>query len=71
MELWYCSACHQELEREELSREREPHGEWLLWSPCCHEAPIPEDEYDPTPYCHICGAMSKASCSCGPIARNH
>ena len=30
----------------------------------------PED-YDPTPWCHWCGAMTKDACHCGPIADNH
>lgn len=25
---------------------------------------------DPTPWCHICGAMTKAKCGCGPRAEN-
>ena len=28
------------------------------------------DNYDPTPYCSGCGAMTKAKCNCGPIADN-
>lgn len=26
---------------------------------------------DPTPWCHVCGAMSEKNCNCGPYARNH
>ena len=29
-----------------------------------------DDDYDPSPYCQYCGAMRKASCTCGPIAEN-
>ena len=29
-----------------------------------------EDD-DPTPWCHICGSMTKDGCDCGPIAENH
>jgi hypothetical protein len=29
------------------------------------------DDYDPTPWCHQCGAMTKAKCDCGPIADNN
>jgi Mg2+ and Co2+ transporter CorA len=25
---------------------------------------------DPTPWCHVCGAMKKDKCKCGPIADN-
>ncbi len=28
------------------------------------------DEYDPTPYCHVCGAKRKAHCNCGEVADN-
>lgn len=27
--------------------------------------------YDPTPWCHICGAREQKQCKCGPYARNH
>lgn len=27
------------------------------------------EEDDPTPWCHICGAMTRSRCKCGPIAR--
>ena len=26
--------------------------------------------FDPTPWCHWCGAMSKSSCHCAPAANN-
>lgn len=29
-----------------------------------------EDCIDPTPWCHVCGAMTKDRCDCGPIASN-
>ena len=28
------------------------------------------DNYDPTPWCHICGAMDQSNCNCGPYADN-
>jgi hypothetical protein len=28
-------------------------------------------DYDPTPYCSYCGAMSSRNCDCGPIAENN
>lgn len=30
-----------------------------------------EDNYDPTPWCHVCGAMEPRDCDCLPIARNN
>lgn len=30
-----------------------------------------DDAYDPTPWCHVCGAKEKNQCDCGPIAANH
>lgn len=32
---------------------------------------IEGQDYDPTPWCHCCGAMHKAGCACGPYASNH
>jgi len=32
-------------------------------------AKIVED--DPTPWCHVCGAMEQDKCDCGPYAANH
>ena len=29
------------------------------------------EEVDPTPWCHVCGSMTKSGCDCGPIAENH
>lgn len=29
------------------------------------------DDYDPTPWCHGCGAMTKDKCYCGPTAENN
>jgi len=29
------------------------------------------DDIDPTPWCHICGAMEKKDCDCGDYAANH
>ena len=30
---------------------------------------VPDDpNYDPTPYCAICGAMKSKDCKCGPIS---
>lgn len=29
------------------------------------------DDFDPTPYCHQCGAMQKKGCDCLPIAENN
>jgi hypothetical protein len=28
-------------------------------------------EYDPTPWCHCCGARKRENCHCGPIAENN
>ena len=28
-------------------------------------------EYDPTPLCHLCGAMEQAGCDCLPIVDNN
>jgi hypothetical protein len=28
-------------------------------------------DYDPSPYCQYCGAMTEAGCKCGPIVDNH
>lgn len=70
-EVWICSECHEELDYMDLKRIREPHGEYTLWTPCCNEAPIPEDEFDPTPYCSWCNARKPEQCDCGPIAENH
>jgi hypothetical protein len=25
---------------------------------------------DDTPWCHVCGAMEKPKCNCGPLAEN-
>jgi hypothetical protein len=30
-----------------------------------------EDNYDPTPWCHVCGAMEEKDCDCLPIAENN
>lgn len=39
------------------------------WNPCvCGEAGC--DDYDPTPWCSGCGAMTRKNCKCGPIADN-
>jgi hypothetical protein len=27
-------------------------------------------DYDPTPWCHVCGARKRENCHCGPIAEN-
>lgn len=32
--------------------------------------PAQTGDYDPTPWCHGCGSMTKAGCNCGPIAEN-
>jgi hypothetical protein len=29
------------------------------------------DNYDPSPWCHQCGAMTRSQCDCGPIADNN
>ena len=29
------------------------------------------NEKDPTPWCHICGAMTSRRCDCGPVAENN
>lgn len=29
-----------------------------------------EDNYDPTPWCHVCGAMEQKDCDCLPTAEN-
>lgn len=31
---------------------------------------IPEEDYDPTPYCAHCGAMKSENCHCGPISKD-
>ena len=38
----------------------------------CHEELLRQfdDSYDPTPWCHGCGAMKQADCHCGRIAKN-
>jgi hypothetical protein len=45
-----------------------------VWSnlPSAMRARIKEtvDNYDPTPWCHQCGAMRQVDCHCGPIADN-
>lgn len=28
-------------------------------------------EQDPTPWCHGCGAMTRDTCPCGPMAENN
>ena len=28
------------------------------------------EDYDPTPWCSACGAMTSKKCDCGPIAEN-
>jgi 3'-phosphoadenosine 5'-phosphosulfate sulfotransferase (PAPS reductase)/FAD synthetase len=33
----------------------------------CHA----RDEVDPTPWCHVCGAMEQSNCDCLPYAENH
>jgi hypothetical protein len=33
--------------------------------------PVHGTDYDPSPYCQYCGAMTEAGCKCGPIADNH
>jgi hypothetical protein len=30
-----------------------------------------EEDEDPTPWCHWCGARDQDQCDCGPIAANH
>lgn len=30
-----------------------------------------QEDYDPTPYCHSCYAMTQAKCNCGAIAENN
>ena len=39
--------------------------------PECREEKQYGDEYDPTPWCHWCGAVSIEDCDCGSIADNH
>jgi len=29
-----------------------------------------DEDFDPTPYCHGCGAMTAKECDCGPYAEN-
>lgn len=29
-----------------------------------------DEDYDPTPHCHICWSMTKAECKCPPPAEN-
>lgn len=40
----------------------------------CHECDswdfVLESDYDPTPWCHICGARKREQCHCGPLAKN-
>jgi hypothetical protein len=47
----------------------------MAWSqiPSYIRARIKEivDNYDPTPWCHQCGARRQADCHCGPIADNN
>ncbi len=31
---------------------------------------VTDDDYDPTPYCAACGAMTRKQCHCGNIAEN-
>lgn len=45
-EYWYCLHCLAEYEDQELIRLPEPHGEVLVWSPCCFEAVAEYDELD-------------------------
>ena len=30
-----------------------------------------EDDYDPTPWCHVCGSFTQSGCNCGAIAENN
>ena len=46
--------CAREALAREAERQREPG----------------EDDEDPTPWCHQCGAMTRERCDCGPIAEN-
>ncbi len=50
-DIWICPECREEYEKHELRVIVEPHGERTLHCPGgCDEAPMPLDEWDPTPY---------------------
>ena len=59
---FYCLLCDRERDGDVIDAE-EFQGEMA-----CLEC---INEYDPTPYCAWCGAMSEKACGCGPIAENN
>ena len=32
---------------------------------------VEEEDFDPTPYCHVCDVMKAKDCTCLPYAKNH
>lgn len=57
---------HDESDERRLKRDYDKTVEALH---TVYPAPADEEE-DPTAWCHVCGAMEKAKCTCGPIAEN-
>jgi len=37
---WVCPRCLEKYHDEDLLRIREPHGEVLIYTPCCEEGPL-------------------------------
>lgn len=42
-----------------------------LHSPQTRDDNVAADDYDPSPWCHQCGARTEMTCDCGPIAENN
>lgn len=72
MSMFYCFECDRLLDGD-WTESFEVDGEEMCID--CHCELFDEDgnriDYDPTPWCIGCGAMTKAGCDCGPIAENH
>jgi len=69
---WKCSSCDQFVDR------KTPPADYggPDFCPECRDIDTLihvddlEDDYDPTPWCHVCGSMSSKNCNCGKVADN-
>ena len=59
-----CEDCACELGIEDDTAER-----FAAFVKAMHVEPV-DDDYDPTPYCHVCDVMEAKDCTC-TYARNH
>ena len=66
---WKCTSCDQFVEKLRTPIDYDGPD----FCPECRDVDTLEEvegDCDPTPWCHICGSMTKKNCNCGPVADN-